>query len=210
MTSSAAQVNFEVAENFRRILERPEFMDLEKSEKSASSRFASGLARALCFINKKRHANPRQASRVLVLKCGMDHLSDQYLALVNAAFAAQEMNIKIDAAVVDRDNANAALQQVCSVTSGIYSQVGDPSMLLQMLLVYHLADDKTREKLSVIPQKDVDSRGTCFTSNKPVDIGYVCSVCLSVFSSFTPICSTCSSVFKMPQLANPRKRKRIK
>jgi hypothetical protein len=110
--TSAAQVNLEVAEKFRQILERPEFMDLASTEKPCSSRFASGLTRALCFINKKRHKNPKLSARVLVLKCGMDHLSDQYLALINAAFAAQEMNIKIDAAVIDRENTNAALQQV--------------------------------------------------------------------------------------------------
>ena len=73
-----------------------------------------GIARALCFINKKRISAPNLSARVLVIKCGMDHLSDQYLSLVNCAFGAQEMDVKIDAVVIDREGNNAALQQVIS------------------------------------------------------------------------------------------------
>ena len=51
-------------------------------------------------------------ARCLVVKCGMDTLSNQYLALINGAFAAQEMDVSIDAVVLDRDGNNAALQQV--------------------------------------------------------------------------------------------------
>jgi len=139
----------------------------------------------------------------------MDHLADQYLSLINGAFAAQDMNIKIDSVLIEREGTNAALQQLSNVTGGIYTQVREPQMLLQTLLVYHLADDNTRDYLATIPQQDVDSRAICFNSKNPVDIGHVCSVCPSVFSTFTPMCSTCDSVFKMPQILS-RKRRRPK
>ena len=51
-------------------------------------------------------------ARILMVKCGMDHLANQYLTLINGAFAAQEMNVTIDAVVLDREGNNAALQQV--------------------------------------------------------------------------------------------------
>jgi len=206
-TATAAQVNQSVATKFRQLLSDPDFFDLEETEKSASSRLAAGLAKALCYINRQKKKNNLNA-RCLVVKCGMDTLSNQYLALINGAFAAQEMDVSIDAVVLDRDGNNAALQQVCSVSNGIYTQVREPSILLQLLLVYHLADDESRKNLAQVPQSSVDARATCFTSQKPVDIGHVCSVCLSVYATFTPICGMCDSVFRMPQLTRPLKRKR--
>jgi len=205
--ASAAQVNQSVSSRFRQLLSKPDFFDLGRSETSSSSRLAGGLAKGLCYINRAKRRNAIDA-RILVVKCGMDHLANQYLTLINAAFAAQEMDVTVDACVLDREGNNAALQQVCSVSNGIYTQVKEPSMLLQLMLVYHLADDDSRSKLADIPQTPVDARATCFTTQKPVDIGHVCSVCLSVYSTFTPICGMCDSVFRMPQLTRPLKRKR--
>jgi len=207
--TTAAQVNKDVTEKFRQILSSDVFTKLESVDQTYSSRFASGLAKTLCFINRKRHSIKNLSARILVITCGMDHLADQYLSLINGAFAAQDMNIKIDSVLIEREGTNAALQQLSKVTGGIYTQVREPQMLLQTLLVYHLADDNTRESLATIPQQDVDSRAICFNSKNPVDIGHVCSVCLSVFSTFTPMCSTCDSVFKMPQILS-RKRRRPK
>lgn len=203
--ATAAQVNQSVATTFRQLLADPEFLDLESTSKS--SRIAAGLARALCYINRYK-AKGNTKARCLIVKCGMDALNDQYLALINGAFAAQEMDVTIDGVVLDRDGHNAAIQQVCSVSSGIYTQVRDPSLLLQLLLVYHLPDDETRSKLADIPQSSVDARATCFSTARPVDIGHVCSVCLSVYGTFTPLCGMCDSVFRMPQLTRPLKRKR--
>lgn len=47
-----------------------------------------------------------------------------------------------------------------------------------------------------IPKAQVDFRAACFCHRQLIDIGYVCSVCLSVFCSFTPICSTCDCNFE--------------
>ena len=144
-TATAAQVNQSVATKFRQLLSDPDFFDLEETEKSTSSRLAAGLAKALCYINRQKKKYSVNA-RCLVVKCGMDTLSNQYLALINGAFAAQEMDVSIDAIVLDRDGNNAALQQVlhvivsysnslqvCSVSNGIYTQVREPSILLQLL-----------------------------------------------------------------------------
>jgi len=46
------------------------------------------------------------------------------------------------------------------------------------------------------PKSQVDYRAACFCHRKLIDVGYVCSVCLSVFCSFTPICSTCDCNFQ--------------
>ena len=110
--TTAAQVNKDVTEKFRQILSSDVFTKLESVDQTYSSRFASGLAKTLCFINRKRHSIKNLSARILVITCGMDHLADQYLSLINGAFAAQDMNIKIDSVLIEREGTNAALQQV--------------------------------------------------------------------------------------------------
>ena len=110
--TTAAQVNKDVTEKLRQILSSDVFTKLESVDQTYSSRFASGLAKTLCFINRKRHSTKNLSARILVITCGMDHLADQYLSLVNGAFAAQDMNIKIDSVLIEREGTNAALQQV--------------------------------------------------------------------------------------------------
>ena len=104
-------MNQSVSERFRELLSDPEFLALEQTEKSSSSRMAGGLAKALCYINRRKKTLDMNA-RILMVKCGMDYLANQYLTLINGAFAAQEMNVTIDAVVLDREGNNAALQQV--------------------------------------------------------------------------------------------------
>ncbi|KAI8443151.1 transcription factor Tfb4-domain-containing protein [Phakopsora pachyrhizi] len=56
-------------------------------------------------------------------------------------------------------------------------------------------------KLLNLPQQDrVDLRSTCFCHRKIIDIGYVCSVCLSIFCSPIPVCFTCKTKFPISSL----------
>jgi hypothetical protein len=58
------------------------------------------------------------------------------------------------------------------------------------------------------PVADVDYRAACFCHQKLISYGYICSVCLSVFCSFTPICSTCECNFEFD--INMLKKARLK
>lgn len=51
-------------------------------------------------------------------------------------------------------------------------------------------------------QSHVDFRAACFCHKKVIDIGYVCSVCLSIFCEKIPECTTCGSAF--PVARRPR------
>jgi hypothetical protein len=64
------------------------------------------------------------------------------------------------------------------------------------LLWLFLPDEETRKMLVYPTKSEVDFRAACFCHHKLIDVGYVCSVCLSVFCSFTPICTTCNANFK--------------
>lgn len=97
----------------------------------------------------------------------------------------------------------ALLQQACDITEGIFFKVPNLSALLQYLLVnfvifcskcfravqltnysfslkwIFLPDPNIRKKLVVPPPNKVDYRPLCFCHRELIDIGYVCSVCLS-------------------------------
>ncbi|ORY08434.1 Tfb4-domain-containing protein, partial [Basidiobolus meristosporus CBS 931.73] len=52
--------------------------------------------------------------------------------------------------------------------------------------------DKYVRTYFCLPGRDqVDFRAACFCHKKVIDVGYVCSVCLSIFCGFAPVCSTC-------------------
>ncbi len=88
------------------------------------------------------------------------------------------------------------LQQASNLTNGLYFRVSKLNGLLNYLLWLFLPEHSTRKMLVYPPKTQVDFRAACFCHRKLIDIGYVCSVCLSVFCSFTPICSTCNCNFQ--------------
>lgn len=58
-----------------------------------------------------------------------------------------------------------------------------------------LPDQKVRQHLVLPFQLNVDFRAACFCHKKILDIGFVCSVCLSIFCMTYPKCLTCDTIF---------------
>ncbi|XP_073169501.1 general transcription factor IIH subunit 3 isoform X2 [Lepidochelys kempii] len=147
---------------------------------------AGSLAKALCYIhrmNKEVKASQEIKSRILVIKAAEDSAL-QYMNFMNVIFAAQKQNILIDACVLDSD-----------------------SGLLQQWVF--LPDQEQRSQLILPPPIHVDYRAACFCHRNLIEIGYVCSVCLSIFCNFSPICSTCETAFKisLPPVMKAKKKK---
>ncbi len=163
-------------------------------------------------------------ARILVVRAAEDTAA-QYLAFMNAVFTAQKLRVPIDACVIPptttsssaddplpqsstmlRDTNHSSLfQQAADLTGGTYLRVPQPAGLLQYLISVFLPRAGLRSQL-ILPDSrgaslGVDFRAACFCHRKLVDLAYVCSVCLSVFCSFSPICSTCQTPFKMPHAA---------
>ena len=91
---------------------------------------------------------------------------------------------------------SSLLQQASNLTNGLYFKIPQLNGLLNYLLWLFLPNLSTRNMLVYPPKSQVDYRAACFCHRKLIDVGYVCSVCLSVFCSFTPICSTCNCNFQ--------------
>lgn len=185
-------------------------MNASTDDFHVESLLAGGLAMALCYINRiEKEEAGKISSRILVIAASLEGAS-QYMNFMNVFFAAQKQNVTIDVCILDKDS--GLLQQGCDLTGGIYLKIPQISALLQFLLVVFLPQTKLRNILAVPPLVSVDYRAACFCHRNLIEIGYVCSVCLSIFCSFSPICSTCESTFKMPDsmaiLAKMKKRTR--
>lgn len=170
---------------------------------------AGSLAKALCYIHrvsKELEAGQDMKSRILVVKAAED-CALQYMNFMNVIFAAQKQNILIDACVLDSDS--GLLQQACDITGGLYLKIPQKTALAQYLLWVFLPDADQRSQLVLPPSVHVDYRAACFCHRNLIEIGYVCSVCLSIFCNFSPICTTCETAFKipLPQMMKPKKKK---
>jgi transcription initiation factor TFIIH subunit 3 len=73
------------------------------------------------------------------------------------------------------------LQQAADATGGVYMALGhEIHGLLQVLMMAYLPDSTARKTLVTAGETEgVDFRAACFCHRNVVDLGYVCSVCLS-------------------------------
>ncbi|XP_067910610.1 general transcription factor IIH subunit 3 isoform X3 [Heterodontus francisci] len=170
---------------------------------------AGSLAKALCYIykmNKELEDGRELKSRILVIKAAEDSAA-QYMNFMNVIFAAQKQNILIDACVLDSES--GLLQQASDITGGLYLKIPQMLPLSQYLLWVFLPDPEQRSQLVLPPPVHVDYRAACFCHRNLIEIGYVCSVCLSIFCNFSPICTTCETAFRiaLPPVLKTKKKK---
>jgi len=170
--------------------------------------FAGAMSLALCYINRFIKEKPHIKPRILVIQVSPDP-SSQYIPVMNCIFSAQKQFIPVDACVLASQD-SGFLQQAVHITGGIYLKPALQNGLAQYLLTCFLADHYARKYLTLPSISKVDYRASCFCHKKVIDIGYVCSVCLSIFCDFSPVCSTCGAKFAIPKLKKlpPLKKKR--
>jgi transcription initiation factor TFIIH subunit 3 len=161
-------------------------------------------------------------SRIFILSVSAANLSTQYIGLMNSVFAAQRMRIPID--ILRIGESTAFLQQASDATGGVFlarslspssssrngngttvdtSAIGNTAAagLLQTLMMAYLPDATARKALIAPGTAEVDFRAACFCHGKVVDLGGVCSVCLSIFCIPLPSenCLTCGTPLRMPK-----------
>lgn len=165
---------------------------------TGDSLIAGAIAMALCYIHRldqEKTTGTKMNSRILVVTGSGDSAS-QYMNFMNVFFTAQKQNVVLDVCSLDKEL--GLLQQGCDITGGLYLRVPQLQGLLQYLLWVFLPEPPIRTKLVLPPPVKVDYRAACFCHRELIDVGFVCSVCLSIFCKFSPICTTCHTVFKSP------------
>lgn len=183
-------------------------------DSAANSLLSGSIAQALCIINA--HRAEFSHSRIVIFSLGgtrADNYSSQYLKLINCFFAAQKTNVILDACSIamTRDGEESApvsasmedrfaasiLQQGCDLTGGRYIRIHKVASLLEHLFwcLTPMAEERSRYVLP--PKLKISPPAACFCHRKVLEIGYVCSVCVSIFCQYLPFCSTCNSnIFK--------------
>jgi transcription initiation factor TFIIH subunit 3 len=164
---------------------------------TSTTQMAGALTLALSYINKAtvKFSDPDTSSRpaptalenteslpiglqsrILVVSVSGD-LAHQYIPIMNTTFAAQRLQIPIDILKLAGDT--VFLQQASDATKGIYMHLRNPQGLLQYLMMAFLPDQMSRKHLVSPTQEVVDFRAACFCHRRVVDVGFVCSICLS-------------------------------
>lgn len=140
----------------------------------------------------------------------------QYIPLMNSLFAAQRLAIKVDVLhlfgrpspfLQQLCHATAGIYLSLAPASppsspspngstgaGAHADTGipggdaspGPRGLLQYLFTLFLPDATARKHLRAPQQAEVDFRAACFCHRRVVDVGFVCSVCLSIFCEVPP------------------------
>ena len=119
-------------------------------------------------------------SRILILSVSGD-IADQYIPIMNSIFACQRLAIPIDILTLSAHSKAEFLQQAADATGGVYMALGNKvAGLLQVLMMAYLPDATARNNLVKAGEAEgVDFRAACFCHRNIVDLGYVCSICLS-------------------------------
>ncbi|XP_078178404.1 basal transcription factor complex subunit-like protein [Carex rostrata] len=164
------------------------------TQPAISSLFSGSLSLALCYIQRifrsgARHPQPR----ILCIQGSPDG-PEQYVAVMNSIFSAQRSMVPIDSCIVGAQH-SAFLQQASYITGGVYMKPQQLDGLFQYLAAVFATDLHSRNFLRLPKPVGVDFRASCFCHKKTIDLGYVCSVCLSIFCKYHKKCSTCGSEF---------------
>ncbi|KAJ5086534.1 hypothetical protein NUU61_007841 [Penicillium alfredii] len=136
----------------------------------------------------------RLQSRILIISVsGSSDSAHQYIPVMNSIFACQRLHIPIDVCKLSGDA--VFLQQASDATRGVYMALAEPRGLLQYLMMAFLPDQRSRRHLVLPTRVDVDFRAACFCHRRVVDVGFVCSICLSIFCEPPPgnACLTCGT-----------------
>ena len=179
---------------------------------------SSAYSRALCLLRRYLDSSSgdlgayddesdlssqRQRTRILFLHGSRD-VPGQYVQVMNASFCAQKMGAVVDTFMLGGKD-SSFLQQASSITGGIYTnffadvpseKIGKFSLSSYLINIF-LADLGTRKHLQLPEGHGTGNlKVTCFLTKKPLDIGFVCSVCLSIFSKTLNVCAVCGTHFQ--------------
>lgn len=166
------------------------------------------LTKSLCYINRTMNSTSTSSRggentnlpdpRILIISVSPDQ-SSSYIPIMNSIFSSQKLKVTIDVCKLFGAD-NVFLQQAAHLTGGSYVQLERPDALLQYLTMSFLPPPAIRQLLSVPTQDKIDFRAACFCHKNIVDIGFVCSVCLSIFCQPIAVCSTCRTKFPIKTL----------
>ncbi|GAB2271469.1 RNA polymerase II transcription factor B subunit 4 [Dionaea muscipula] len=189
----------ELLQNLEGFLEKDEKLSSEDSVDDVGSSLLSGsLSMALCYIQRVFRSGPLHPQPRILCLHGSPDGPEQYVSVMNAIFSAQRSMVPIDCCVIGTQH-SAFLQQASYITRGVYLKPPQLEGLFQYLCTVFATDLHSRNFLQLPKPVGVDFRASCFCHKSTIDMGYICSVCLSIFCKHHKECSTCGSIFGQAQ-----------
>ncbi|KAJ4001593.1 transcription factor Tfb4-domain-containing protein [Lentinula boryana] len=178
------------------IVKQLENLNQDSAVEEAPSALVGALTKSLCYINRltlEFNASTANATeglepltlsdpRILILSVSPDQTAS-YIPVMNSIFSAQKLKVTIDACQIYGPE-TVFLQQAAHLTGGSYIYLERRDALLQYLTMTFLPPPSVRHTISVPTQDKIDFRAACFCHKNIVDVGFVCSVCLSSFTKF--------------------------
>ncbi|CEF68261.1 General transcription factor IIH subunit 3 [Strongyloides ratti] len=174
-------------------------------DKSKYVEYASPLALALCQIRKFKSNSNKGQNKITIIN--LSPVTDwERDMILNCAFAAKQYNILIDVIAFALHQTSPVLHQCCDITGGTHVHVEKPYLLLQYLNKYVSPDEDMRVSLKNTFNGEVDYCPTCICHGKSLNIGFVCSVCLSIHCAPDSECYSCKTIFNKspPTLNDPK------
>ena len=155
-----------------------------------SSNLSSILSLILCQHHSKHPSAP--ASILIFDSSSSAGESIEHISFMNAIFEAQRQRIKIDVVCFDDDkdenedqgkSSSVLLRQASSITNGYFLSITPTKQPLLLPILFNLSLGSRMhpsQALLALPQQGgADFRGACFCHGQVIDLGFVCSVCLS-------------------------------
>lgn len=154
---------------------------------------AHALSSALCYLHRfHRKESVSSKRRIVCIKGSQDSVC-QYTSVMDAIFSAQRESVSIDAYNIGRTE-SAFLQKAAHITGGTYRKPRSIDSLLQHMLVTSTLDRYARDFMQHSRGHVLDLRVSCLCHRRNVDLGFVCSTCLSTFCCEFSYCLTCRMI----------------
>ncbi|XP_074263575.1 general transcription and DNA repair factor IIH subunit TFB4 [Silene latifolia] len=185
----------EVIRNFEEFLSEDEKLSGSDVVDGVGSSLLSGaLSMAMCYIQRVFRSGPLHPQPRILCLHGSPDGPEQYVSVMNAIFSAQRSMVPIDSCVVGAQH-SAFLQQASYITGGVYLKPQLLDGLFQYLSTVFATDLHSRNFIQLPKPVGVDFRASCFCHKSTIDMGFICSVCLSIFCTDQKKCTTCGSVY---------------
>ncbi|XP_009776618.1 general transcription and DNA repair factor IIH subunit TFB4 [Nicotiana tabacum] len=202
-SSSSMQRAECLLEKLEEFVDKDETLSQEDSVDGVGFSLLSGsLSMALCYIQRVFRTGPLHPQPRILCLHGSPDGPGQYVAVMNAIFSAQRSMVPIDSCVIGSQH-SAFLQQASYITGGVYLKPQVSDGLFQYLSTVFATDLHSRAFLQLPRPVGVDFRASCFCHKNTIDMGYICSVCLSIFCKHHKKCSTCGSNFGEARKQDP-------
>eukprot|EP01061_Rhynchopus_euleeides_P029400 TRINITY_DN48119_c0_g1_i1.p1 TRINITY_DN48119_c0_g1~~TRINITY_DN48119_c0_g1_i1.p1 ORF type:complete len:253 (+),score=62.85 TRINITY_DN48119_c0_g1_i1:193-951(+) len=167
-------------------------------------RISHALSKGLCFVN--RHSKGGACDTAFALLLGSPTHSDEHTPVMNAAFVASTLGVRLDVvwlpyvtSEVDLTPRHAAASTGgCVLTppctppeGGGAAGSGGRTRLLSLLMTAFVAPRNISGGFQPPQEGCDDTRAMCRVTKQLLDIGNVCSVCFSIFSTSVDVSSRC-------------------